>query len=547
MITRLTCIPLCILLLGGCPNHGTSDRDAATNQTDAATDPDGGTMNDAALDGSLPVDGGSGPDSGYVPPVIPNATRYNRDYYEKMVAEGKPTQQTPWGFQEIMLDDPVTHEVASIQEYKNLIADNTGEWDWTDGKVHVIHFAAGEYVIPDEDSYFVLRVPSRTIIEGAGIGQTIFIAVQEWNDNTTKNLFSFENAHDVVLRGLSFHNETRDNKWRLIYAVDWSEGAIRENFLFENIEFDDAFGALGCNNAQYNFVTFRGLRKRIGNTTDRIKANYSVPVPDSYQFASQNDDHIELAGQLGMRTGNSVVFHDCVLGDNISATIDTYNNYVEIVGCRFIDPLHDHSMKAPNANHIYVHDSRFELTYSEKIINNAYYNPTFFTHEGGTLTNYHFQNMTFYRAGPISNNGVELVESEPFTLYDNRENNVSGDMVWENISFEGYQSEVVGYPNVRTDLGFEAINYTQHLARPAQLKAVDQTADFTVDIEQRSGSSRQDVAGVYSWGQRTDGTIDYPRDNRTFVGTKQETESRPYVEMVKATVRDIYNARLQTR
>ncbi len=39
----------------------------------------------------------------YVPPVVPNFTHFNKDYYDKMVAEGKPTQESPWGFQEIYI------------------------------------------------------------------------------------------------------------------------------------------------------------------------------------------------------------------------------------------------------------------------------------------------------------------------------------------------------------------------------------------------------------------------------------------------------------
>ena len=484
----------------------------------------------------------------YVPPVMEGFTSYNKDYYDKMVAEDKPTQESPWGFQEIYIKTAKVHNVSSIAEYKTLISFNTYGSTWADGKTHIINFASGEYIIPNDDSYYIMKVPSKTIIQGAGIGKTIFKAVYEWSGDNQKRLFNLENSEDIAIRDLSFYNETKDNKWGFIRATDW-HSATRENFLLENIEYDDFFGSIGVGGAadvcNYNFITLRGLRKRIGNTTNRIKANYDIPVPSSYQFPGSNDEHIELAGQIGIRGGNSVVFHDCIVGDNISATIDIYNNYIEMVGIKFIDPLHDHSVKCPRANHLYIHDSDFELTYSDKIINNNYYNPTFFTHQGGDgyLANYHFKNLSFTRAGQISNNGTPLVESEPFTLYDNRPNNVSGDMVWENIEFSGYDHQIVGYPYVQTKKGFKAINYTDFTAREAQLKT-HQTASFKVSIEHRTGNSKEDITGVYSWGQKTDGSIDFPRDNRSYIGTKSETENKPYVKMNRATVKKIYNARL---
>ncbi len=482
----------------------------------------------------------------YVPPVMEGYSHYNKDYYDKMVAEGKPTQETPWGFQEIYIKNAVVHNVSSIDEYRTVINFNSYSSVWADGKTHIINFASGEYIIPNDDSYYIMKVPSKTIIQGAGMGKTIFKAVYEWSGDDQKRLFALENSEDIVIRDISFYNETKDNKWGFIRATDW-HSATRENFLLENIEYDDFFGALGVGGAddvcKYNFITYRGLRKRIGNTTARIKANYTIPVPSSYQFPGSNDEHICLAGQIGIRAGNSVVIHDCIVGDNISATIDIYNNYIEMVGIKFIDPLHDHSVKCPRANHLYIHDSEFELTYSDKIINNSYYNPTFFTHEGGYLANYHFKNLSFTRAGQISNNGAQLVESEPFTLYDNRPNNASGDMVWENIQFKGYNHQIVGYPYVQTTKGFEAINYTDFTAREAQLKS-HQTATFKVNIEHRTGNSKEDITGVYSWGQKTDGSIDFPRDNRSYTGTKSEMENRPYVKMNRATVKKIYNARL---
>ncbi len=484
----------------------------------------------------------------YIPPVVPNFTHFNKDYYDKMVAEGKPTQESPWGFQEIYIKNAVVHNVSSIDEYKTVLNFNSYGSTWVDGKTHIINFASGEYILPNDDNYFTMQVPSKTIIQGAGMGKTIFKAVYEWSGKEEKKLFNLENSEDIVIRNLSFYNETKDNKWGFIRGTDW-HSATRENFLLENIEYDDAFGSLGVGGAadvcNYNFITLRGLRKRIGNTTNRIKANYNIPVPSSYQFPGSNDEHICLAGQIGVRGGNSVVFHDCIIGDNISATIDVYNNYIEMVGIKFIDPLHDHSVKCPRANHLYIHDSDFELTYADKIINSSFYNPTFFTHEGGSgyLANYHFKNLSFTRAGQIRNNGTLLVESEPFTLYDNRPNNVSGDMVWENIEFKGYEHQIVGYPNVQTKKGFKAINYTDFTARAAQLKS-NQTASFSVSIEHRTGNSKEDITGVYSWGQKTDGSIDFPRDNRSYSGTKSEMENQPYVKMNRATVKKIYNARL---
>jgi len=480
----------------------------------------------------------------YVPPVMDDYTHYNKDYYDKMISESKPTQESPWGFQEIYIKNAVVHNVSSISEYKSVYNNNTFNKVWSDGKTHIINFASGEYTIPYNGGWYIMMVPSRTIIQGAGMGKTIFKAVHEMSEAAI-SLFAFANADDIVVKDVSFYNETKDNKWRFMRGTDWHSEA-RENFLMENIEYDDTFGALGVSATEgcsYNFVTYRGLRKRIGNTTNRINANYTTPVPVTYQFNSQNSENINLAAQIGIRTGNSVVFHDCVVGDNISATIDVYNNYVEMVGMSFIDPLHDHSVKCPSANHLYIHDSEFELTYSDKIIDNDYYNPTFFTHEGGCLANYHFKDLSFSRAGQISNNSSQLVESEPFTLYDNRDNNVSGDMVWENIAFSGYDNEIVGYPNVQTGDEFQAINYTPFTAREAQLKS-GYMANFSVNIEQRTGTSEGDITGVYSWGQSTDGSIDFPRNNKCFKGTKSEMENKPYVEMHNATVKDFYNKRL---
>lgn len=481
----------------------------------------------------------------YVPPVMDGYTRYNRDYYDKMISESKPTQESPWGFQEIYVADSVVHTVHSISEYKSVYSNNTFNGVWFDGKTHIVYFASGTYNIPyNAGDWYVMMVPSRTIILGAGMGKTIFKAVHEMSE-TGISLFALANADDVVIRDVSFYNETKDNKWAFLRGTDWSS-ATRENFLFENIEYDDSFGAFGVSSAdgcKYNFITYRGLRKRIGNTTDRINANYTTPVPATYQFPSMNDNNIKLAAQVGVRHGNSVVFHNCVLGDNISATIDIYNNYIEMVGISFIDPLHDHSVKCPNGNHLYIHDSEFELTYTDKIMSSSYWNPTFFTHEGGCYANYHFKDLSFKRAGQIINDGTQMVESEPFTVYDNRDNNVSGDMVWENIEFDGYDNEIVGYPDVQTDEGFQAINYTGFTAREAQLKSRDM-ANFSIIIEQRTGTSKEDLTGVYSWGQSTDGNIDFPRDNKCFKGTKSEMENKPYVEMYNATVKNIYNARL---
>jgi len=491
----------------------------------------------------------------YIPPVIPGATRYNRDYYEYCIENNIATQETPWGFQEIILDNPVTHNVRSIQEYKSLINNNTSNKKWKDNKTHIINFAAGIYNIPADNNYYILYVPTRTIVQGAGIGNTVFKAVDNVNNSGGTSLFSIEKAKDIVLRGFSFYNETADHKWKMLYAANHNSNDVGENFLVENVEFDDTFGAFGSKKAPVNFITLRGLRKRIGSTTQRILDNYETPIPSNYQFARQNNDNIELAGQIGIRDGNSVVIHDCILGDNISATIDTYSNYIEIVGTSFIDPLHDHSIKMPHGNHLYIHDSSFELRYTKKIIDSGtYWNPTFFTHEGfkagDGYPNYHFKNLSFTRAGEITNfkydanHGTVYLESEPFMLYNNRVANVSGDMVWENIEFYNYEHKIVGFANVQLKKGFKAINYTNHTARVASMKAFYQTPDFTLEIEQRTGNARDDLTGVYSWGQKTDKTIDYPRDNRAFGGNKSDLESQAYVQMLYATVKDYYNALL---
>ena len=482
-------------------------------------------------------------------------TNFNQSYHAKMLSEGKPLQETPWGFQEISLRNKVEHTVKSIEEYQSLIKRYSNQKKWKDNKVHIINFSKGVYTLPLSKSYYILSVPSETIIEGAGMGKTIFKAITEIQKNDKfhfRRVFNLEYAtHDVVIRGISFYNKTKDNKWGLFH----SNGSYnRENYLFENIEFDDRFGAIGKNNFSTNFITFRGLKKRLGNTTKRIYNNFKIPIPANYQFQTLNDKNIELASQIGVRAGNSVVFHDCKLGDNISATIDIYSNYVEIVGVSFINPLHDHSIKSPNGNHLYIHDSLFELSYQHKLIEGSYWNPTFFTHEGGGLPNYHFKNLTFKRKGAItayskSKNKIKFIESEPFMLYDNRAKNVSGDMIWENISFNGYSRnhQVVGYPNVQTEKGYDAINYTKFKALPAQLKANNNNsrANFNVDIKQSKSSSKKEGKGVYSWGSKSNETIDYPRNNRLSLGSKEVSINSPYVSMHYSTVKAIYNEKIK--
>jgi len=495
---------------------------------------------------------------------VEKVTIFNKNYHSKMIKEGTPTQETSWGFQEIALENSIEHTIGSIQEYKDYLKSNLDGIHWKDDKVHIIKFLEGIYLIPKGSSYYTLFVPSETIIEGAGIGKTIFKAVHEIDKNDKfhfRKLFNLENAtHDIVMRGFSFYNETEDNKWGLFHA----NGSVdRENYLFENIEFDDTFGAIGKGNYNSNFITFRGLKKRIGNTTKRINKFFNPPVPLNYQFYTQNSENIVLAGQIGVRKGNSVVFHDCELGDSISATIDIYSNYVEIVGVKFINPLHDHSIKNPQGNHLYIHDSLFELKYSRKIIEGSgYWNPTFFTHEitdNSTISlrkNYHFKKLIFKRDSKIIigvKNGIETayVESEPFTIYDEtekRKNNVSGDMVWENISFEGYSSkhQIVGFPNVQTREGYEALNYTEFAAKTAQIKAGNNNShgNYEIFIQKKESSSKEDITGVYSWGNKTNGTIDYPRDNRGFVGSKSEATNKPYIQMHSSTNKNYYNQKV---
>lgn len=479
---------------------------------------------------------------------------YNKEYNLKMASMGKAIQETSWGFQEISLENTIEYNISSIKEYKEIIKSkttlNSQGLRWKDNKVHIINFAKGTYVIPTSSLYYILLVPSQTIIQGAGMQKTIFKAVHELHLNDRfhfRKLFNLEYAtHDVVLRDISFYNGTKDNKWGLIH----SNGSFdRENYLFENIEFDDTFGAIGRNGYLSNFITFRGLRKRIGNTTQRIHQYFSIPLSTNYQFASQNSERIELAGQIGVRDGHSIVFHDCILGDNISATIDIYSNYIEIVGVNFFNPLLDHSIKSPYANHLYIHDSTFELTYARKLINNGYWNPTFFTHEGKALTNYHFKNLSFKRTGKIFNQKVAFVESEPFMLYDNRKDNISGDVVWENIHFQGYtiEHQVVGYSNVQTQQGYEAINYTNFKGLSAQLKQENNNSrgNYHVNITKGIHSSRQDVKGVYSWGSNRNGTIDYPRNNKLFLGNKQDAYAHEYILMKYSTAKSRYNHLVQ--
>lgn len=498
-------------------------------------------------------------------------TSYNQEYHHKMINEQKSLQETPWGFQEISLLDTIEHNINTIQEYINIVKtyrvvnliDN--ELKWKDNKVHIINFSEGNYTIPNGNSYYSLLVPSKTIIQGAGIGRTIFSAKHELDENHLTHfraLFNLEFAsHDVVVRDISFYNETKDNKWVLFHA---NGSTNRENYLFENIEFDDVFGAIGKSNYTTNFITFRGLKKRIGNTSQRIKNNFTLPVPRNYDFYWNNNHNVSLAGQIGVREGNSVVFHNCELGDVVSATIDIYSNYVEIVGVKFIDPLHDHSIKNPKGNHLYIHDSKFELTYDAKLIEGAgYWNPTFFTHEItndesiSLRKNYHFKNLEFKRKykviSAISNDiETEYRESEPFTIYDEsdiRNDNVSGDMIWENISFEGYSSEheVVGYPNVQIAEGYKALNYTSSLGVQAQMKSGNNNGHGTylVNIEKKEGSSRLDNRGVYSWGNKKNGTIDFPRDNRLYDGNKSISMQKPYIKMYLSTEKNTYNQRLE--
>jgi len=485
-------------------------------------------------------------------------THYNRDYNEKMSVLGKPMQETPWGFQEISLKNTIEHYVDNIQKYKTIIAKNTKKNQWIDGKVHIIHFEAGKYFLPKGNTYYIMLVPSQTIIEGAGMEKTKFIAREEIEKNDKyhfRKAFNLEYAsHDVVMRNFSFYNETKDNKWGLIH----SNGSVnRENYLFENIEFDDVFGSIGKKGYKSNFITFRGLHKRIGNTTKRIKKNFKLPIPINFQFLDSNKKNVELAGQIGVRDGNGIVFHNCILGDTISASIDIYSNYIEMLGITFIDPLLDHSVKAPSANHLYIHDSSFSLTYREKIIDNTYWNPTFYTHQGGSsLINYHFKNLSFKRVGEVFNKDkkrkiTKFVESEPFMIYDNRASNISGDMIWENISFDGYAKEhqVLGYPNVQTHLGYEAINYTKYKALAAQMRENNNNSrgKYVVNIKSGKGSSKIERKGVYSWGENSSQSIDYPRDNRDFKGNKSDSIRKKYIKMNSSSIKDIYNKKLNKK
>ena len=487
-------------------------------------------------------------------------TTYNYTYDKKMIEKARSRQETPWGFQEISLENKIEHKISSIAEYKLIISNETKNNKWKDNKVHIIHFLQGIYSLSKGNSYYLLMVPSQTIIQGAGMGQTIFKAIEEIDKNDKfhfRRLFNLEYAtHDVVIREISFHNETKDNKWGIFYA---NGARDRENYLFENIEFDDTFGAIGMSSHLSNFITFRGLKKRIGNTTQRIKNNFKVPIPITYQFYSNNKNNVELAGQLGIRQGHSVVVHDCVLGDNISATLDIYANYVEVVGVRLINPLHDHAIKAPNGNHLYVHDSSFELNYKTKLIEgNGFWNPTFFTHENtdekeiSLRKNYHFKNLKFIRKykkiSVIKNNTeTEYIESEPFSIYDEgkiRKNNISGDMIWENISFEGYSREhqVLGYPNVQTEEGYDALNYTSFPVKSAQVKANNNNThgNYIINIETKIGSSKSDKKGVYSWGNNESYIIDYPRDNRLLNGSKLKSKQEPYILMNVSTMKNQY-------
>ena len=105
----------------------------------------------------------------------------------------------------------------------------------------------------------------------------------------------------------------------------------------------------------------------------------------------------------------------------------------------------------------------------------------------------------------------------------------------------------MGYPNVQTNEGYEALNYTDFSSKSAQMKEGnnDSHGNYEVYVQDKDGSSKQDITGVYSWGNKTDGTIDYPRDNRLFVGDKSEANNQPYVKMVSSSSKDSYNKKLE--
>ena len=139
------------------------------------------------------------------------------------------------------------------------------------------------------------------------------------------------------------------------------------------------------------------------------------------------------------------------------------------------------------------------------------------------------------------------MEAEPFTIYDEdkkRQNNVSGDMVWENISFKNYSEKhkILGYPNVQTEEGYEALNYTNFIVKSAQMKINNDNShgSYNVNITKKEKNSIKDNTGVYSWGNNKSIKIDYPRDNRLFIGSKAKSRDKTYILMHVSTMRNKY-------
>ena len=476
-------------------------------------------------------------------------------------------------------------------------------------------------------TYYFFYLPSKTIIEGAGKNKTIIIPPKTYKagpngekifgDNAfdsdklkNNKLFFFwaegPKVYDIVFKDLYFKTtklrtnpqaewdkyEIEDNRWMLWKGR--SRGHGMENLLFENIKTDSMFSPSGATDAgdfKDRYFTIRGVEKTVGSTVNKLKAlitkygniqtfNDGTPglMENNVQFCSNpynkkntpwylDEDEarcIRMSEQLALAEVNSVVVHNCKLGETVSATIDFYGNYIELVGNEFRDVQYDHIMKNPGGNHIYMHDNLYYLdkNYHRQYIVNGSWNPSLFRLEqvdNNQRQSMHFKNLTLkqkerfnifwpykrkdnmqfskviqnrFGGFPAFSVYAEFTKDDSTTaIHDNK----SGDLIWENISFEGVIPKEYGFTNVQTDEGWQAIVYNKKSGEridSAFQKDATRDGNFSNNdpmdqisyyddrlvgenkiVEERSGSSMADITGVYSWGQWSDGYIDFARDN----------------------------------
>ena len=155
----------------------------------------------------------------------------------------------------------------------------------------------------------------------------------------------------------------------------------------------------------------------------------------------------------------------------------------------------------------------------------------------------HFKNLTLRQDNPFhiyNTNGSERLFSQAindvlggfpaFSVYKEEtqddltttiHDNKSGDLIWEDINFTGIIPKIYGFTNVQINDGYKAIVYNkksdEEIKSAFQKDVLPQNQNASYDVTnfvtEKTGSSMTDIEGVYSWGQWSDGYIDFARDN----------------------------------